>query len=123
MTPDEIQSALGQFTGTTAHHRWSPFARNMVLTDGAKFVADECGAYWLMDAIASHQLDPKVRAEEFQVWTFKRGAPHTLTVTDGDSDKPIVCQQIDYSDFPLEKITLWVEGDHVQKVILLPSEH
>ena len=40
-----------------------------VYTEGAKFVADAGGAYWLLDAIAiCQQLEPRVKAEEFQVW-------------------------------------------------------
>ena len=56
--------------------RWSPLFRQMVLTDGAKFVADNGGAhgaYWLMDAIASHQ--PKALRNEMlrdiQFWSCK----------------------------------------------------
>lgn len=40
-------------------------------TDGAKYVADEAGAYWLLDEIAINQTRPEIKAEEFQVWTLK----------------------------------------------------
>lgn len=125
MTKDAetIKAGLRNFTGTGQWYRWSPLFRNILLTDGSKYVADECGAYWLMDAIASHQIDPKAAREEFQVWTFKRGTPSTLTMTDGDSDAPVIQQEIGYTDFPLEEIQLWVEADPSGKVILLPSEH
>ena len=59
------QSQLAQFSGTDGYIRWSPLFPRMVLTDGAKFVADNggtSGAYWLMDAIASHQ--PKALKDE-----------------------------------------------------------
>jgi hypothetical protein len=123
MTIEEIKQNLSCFTGTAYHWSWSPLFRTMHLTDGTKYVADACGAYWLMDAIASHQVNPKVRGEEFQVWTFKRrgSSGWILTATD-DNGHEIARQDIGFSDFPLEEITLWVEGPINQRVILLPSE-
>lgn len=53
------EHALQQFTGT-AHESTATY------TEGAKFVADAGGAYWL-DTIAICQIEPRVRAEEFQV--------------------------------------------------------
>jgi hypothetical protein len=61
-------AALTQFTGT---ERWYRHAVNInvLFTDGAKYVADHAGAYWLLDEIALIQLyDNRVGAEEFQVW-------------------------------------------------------
>ena len=58
MPLQDKQSNLAQFTGTEAYHRWSPLFPRMVLTDGAMFVAKHggtSGAFWLMDAIVSHQ--------------------------------------------------------------------
>jgi hypothetical protein len=34
-------------------------------------MADEAGAYWLLDIIASYQTDAKIRREPFQVWELK----------------------------------------------------
>jgi hypothetical protein len=42
-----------------------------------------------------------------------------LTCTDGDSEVPIITQQIEWTDFPLPSIRLYVE----RGVLLLPSEH
>jgi hypothetical protein len=44
-------SNLDGFTGTEAYHPWSILFRKAVLTDGAKYLADKAGAYWLMDVI------------------------------------------------------------------------
>jgi hypothetical protein len=35
------------------------------------FLADNAGAHWVLDEIAISQTRPKVKAEEFQVWTLK----------------------------------------------------
>ncbi len=71
--PDQFQLDLRQFTGTTQRHRWSSLTK-LVCTDGAKYLADEAGAYWLLDAVASHQNAPVIqdsqRLQEFQIWTL-----------------------------------------------------
>ena len=134
MSLKDKQSQLDQFTGTDGYVRWSPLFRRMVLTDGAKFVADNGGgngAYWLMDAIASHQ--PKALKNEMlrdiQFWTLevkekdgRKSAVLTCRVDSGE--KPTITQKIEYTDFDLPKIDLWVEPlDENTYVILLPNEH
>ena len=42
---------LNNFSGTEHYYRITP---DTIITDGAKFVADKGGAYWLMTAIASY---------------------------------------------------------------------
>jgi len=71
----EIEAALPHFTGTEEYHRMRyPWLRkDLLLTDGAKYLADKAGliggtAYWLIDIIASHQLNHKVASEGFQTW-------------------------------------------------------
>jgi hypothetical protein len=63
-------TALCRFTGSEHWYRHS-LNHNVLYTDGAKYVADEGGAYWLLDEIALAQRYQKtVAAEEFQVWTM-----------------------------------------------------
>jgi hypothetical protein len=120
---------LNHFTGTQQWHRYNPILfRNVLLTDGAKYVADEAGAYWLMDAIASHQPEarqnPNLR--EFQLWRLKV-APDKTAILEclEDSDKlPTIIQTIELTDFPLGELKLYVcPADHVNQVIMLPSEY
>jgi hypothetical protein len=134
MSLKDKHSELDRFTGTEGYTRWSPLFRRMVLTDGAKFVANNGGAhgaYWLMDAIASHQ--PKALRNEMlrdiQFWTLevkeKNGSKSAVLTCRTDSgEKPVITQRIEYTDFDLPKIDLWVEPlDENTYVILLPSEH
>jgi hypothetical protein len=65
----ELRNGIAHFTGTDQWYRHSP--SRMLYTDGVRYVAERAGAYWLIDAIASHQLSPGVRREPFQVWTLK----------------------------------------------------
>lgn len=59
---------LKHFTGSQEWFR-HPLNRSVLFTEGAKYVADQAGAYWLLDEIAlAQQYVRTVRAEEFQVW-------------------------------------------------------
>jgi hypothetical protein len=114
------EADLAGFTGTGTWWR-HPLFRGFTYTDGVQYVAEKAGAYWLIDAILSHQIDPRAKAEEFQFWTLQRlpkgGA--TLTMTDGNTEDPIICQRIEYTDFPMDKIRLYLTDN----VLLLPSEY
>lgn len=116
---------LPYYTGTENYYRTS-ISNEIVYTDGVKYVADEAGAYWLIDAIVSHQLYRRVRREHFQVWKLQV-FPHPqnpksnaayLTCTDGD-DNQVTRQFVEYTDFPLKSITMFLTNN----VIMLPSEY
>jgi hypothetical protein len=96
--------------------------RSILFTDGAKYVADAGGAYWLLDEIALAQRSEKaVMAEEFQVWTLKvNAADHTavLTCEDGNNHE-VFRKAIPFTDFPVDAVTLWFANN----TIYLPSEH
>ena len=87
----------------------------------AKYVADQAGAYWLLDEIAIIQPhDKRVAAESFQVWKLIVRPDHTgvLTCEDGN-DNIVYTKQIEYTDFPVEGITLYFTNN----TILLPLEY
>jgi hypothetical protein len=121
------ESDLAQFTGTSQWYRWSILFRKCVLTDGTKYLAEQAGAYWLMDAIASHQPKALKNANlrDFQLWTLTVKNSKGLLECREDSDtKPIITQKIEHTDFPLEKINLYCNPlDETTRVIYLPSEH
>lgn len=131
-----IRNALPQFTGTQRwfrHPAGALVGTEVLYTEGAKYLADAAEAYWLLDLIVSYQKEAAVKAEDFQVWKFKRGGdadmatkerPHRATMTDGNGETPIVSQAIEYTDFPLPEIELWAIAEGPQRrVILLPSEY
>jgi len=104
---------LNHFTGTENYFR-HPFSK-VVYTDGVKYVADNAGAYWLIDAILSYR-----RTEPFQVWELKliQAGGAVLTMKE-DSGQPIlVTQEIPVTDFPMP-ISMWITGG----VLMLPSEY
>lgn len=127
--PKLTHTDLTQFTGTDIWFRHS-LARNVVYTEGVKYMADKAGAHWLVDKIATINAPygiEQVRAEPFQAWKLKvTGNTAILTATDGGKEgndpKEIYREEITYTDFPLDEIDLWVEVGECP-VILLPSEH
>ena len=123
------ESDLQQFTGTEHWYRHA-LVRNVTFTDGAKYVADHAGAYWLLDIIAIAQPHTAGLANEyFQAWrmTVNGDASAIVVCTDGN-DEELYRQAIRHTDFPLPEITLYccrdgVMGHGVDWVILLPSEY
>jgi len=119
-TPKLTQAELDQFTGSEHWYR-HPINRKVLFTDGAKYLAEKAGAYWLLDEIAIIQpYDKRVASEEFQVWklTVRENRTATLVCEDGN-DHVVYTQEIPFTDFPLDGITLWFTNN----VIYLPSEH
>lgn len=131
LTVEQLKSQLNHFTGTDRYYK---HLLGFQYTDGIKFLADNAEAYWLLDAIASYQptLLQNQRLRDFQLWLLVVGNEHefikpkegnktVLTCwedTPSPGVKPAVSQQIEYKDFPLPVITLYLEN----RVLLLPSE-
>ena len=113
-------SDLAQFTGSEQWYRHG-LVRKIRFTDGAKYVADTAGAYWLIDDIALGQTEPAIAGEEFQHWKLavdleKHSA--ILTCDDGN-DNIVFTKPIEFTDFPLAEIRFYCTDN----TILLPSEY
>lgn len=118
MTPDELQAGLGQFYCSEVYYEH--WLGRLVYTEGVKFLAENAGAYWLLDAIASYQPQPEVASEPFQIWTLVvKDRSGTLSMR-ADSNRPVlVSQEIEFTDFPLPEFKLWLTDG----VLILPSEY
>ena len=117
MTHALNQNDLAQFYGSENWYRHC-LVRSVLFTDGAKYVADAGGAYWLLDEPLPRSL--KVAAEAFQLWrlTVKADTTATLVCEDGNG-RAVYSKKIPFSDFPLAVISFYV----VNSTILLPSEY
>ena len=115
-----IQHIFDEFTGSEHWYRHG-LVPNIAFTDGAKYIADQAGAYWLLDEIAlAQRFDKKVAAEEFQVWklTVNPDSSAMLVCEDGN-DNMVFTKPIPFTDFPPEGVTFWFANND----IYLPSEH
>lgn len=114
------EADLAQFTGT---EQWYQHPLGILYTDGVRHVAQQGGAYWLIDAIASWQLEPDVRddsmLQEIQFWKLVVNEDRSAVLTcERDTDDVAVTQSIPLTDFPLRSIRLFLEDG----VLMLPSE-
>lgn len=119
-TVEEIYDALACFVGTFAYHIHQTGDLKLLLTDGCDFIKREAEAFWLFDSILAHQIDNTVRGLYHQVWRLKKQPEDgwQLTCEDGNGNL-FVEQKIQFSDFPLQEITIWV----IDGIALLPSEY
>ena len=110
---------LAQFTGSEHWYRHG-LVRNILFTDGAKYVADQGGANWLLDEIAiTQRLEEAVRAEEFQVWKLTVNPDRSARLAcENGNGRAVFEKPIPFTDYPVEGIELWFENS----TIYLPSE-
>lgn len=107
------------------------FGNKLIGTPGVVALAEERGAWWLLEAVASYQGRGKLRSDamlkDFQIWELTRkdgGA--VLTCKADTSIPPVVRQAIEYTDFfrddDEDTFKLYVELGDGQLVLMLPEE-
>ena len=129
-TKEEIEAGLAGFYGTEQYHRFSILFKNHVLTDGVKWLCENAGCYWLVEAIASHHVscmrDPKDMLQNMQFWTLKRNKTGrgAKLICERDTGDIAITQKIPYTDFPLPEIKLYCQrADEKTFVIMLVNEY
>jgi len=111
---------LSQFYGSENFYKVCIFSKGVV-TDGVKYFADEAGAYWFLDIVAT-EIEPLLVREEFIAITLRIEVGKAfITATDGN-DGDLFKKFIPFTDCP--------EGDYnffLQKaeriVLMLTSEY
>ncbi len=117
MTLESID--LRQFIGSETYYRhWS----GLLYTEGVQYLAEHGQAYWLIDAIASYQQqcmkDPMLKS--FQHWILKVNSDRSAQlICERDTDDIAFTQNIDFTDFPLDTVKLYL----VERVLMLTSEY
>jgi hypothetical protein len=110
---------LTQFSGTTSYYRIS---HKHLLTDGTKYLAEKAECFWMIDAIASHLSEIGTDDWFVQVRMTVESNRATMIYEDGNGGEH-ARQEIPYTDFPLNSITLYSCWDGEHWVIMLPSEY
>ena len=113
------KSDLSQFIGSGSFTKWSILSKS-VLTEGAKFVADRAGAYWLFDKI---DLSIMGSGENFVVCKISvEDTSANIKLEDGNG-QTIMSEWIRYTDFPLADLELWAIHNGSGYTHMLPSEY
>ena len=113
---------LEGFTGSEFYFRYT---RSMVITDGAAYLAKEGRCYWLLDVIASY-LSKIPATETFAVAVLRKNADSSAVfelVDDIPCRKRYARQVIEYTDFELPEIKLYVCRNEAGFVAMLTSEY
>ena len=111
--------ALAQFTGTEKHYRIS---RRHLLTDGTRYLAEKAACFWMMDAVASHLSEIGTK-DWFVLVRVNVTEGRAVMVYEDGNDHELARQEIPYTDFPLDAISLYACWDTQHWVIMLPSEY
>ena len=115
-------NANDQLSNHKATSGYYPYTSGLHITSGARHFAEDNGAYWFLDIIASYQQTlHKRQLDEFQVWKItknKTGSGARVSCEDGNEHE-LLHQRIKFTDFPHDEGTLWCANG----VIYLPSEH
>ena len=113
-------NTLAQFMGSEHFYRHS-LVREVIYTEGVKYVADAADAYWLLDEIAlAQRFEGSVKTEAFQVWELiaTPSGSGRLICSDGDG-KVAFERRIEWTDFPAPGVRLYFCNGCVH----LPSEY
>jgi hypothetical protein len=103
----------------------------ILITDGARKLAELCEAFWFIDVIASWQYEAaKIPDPDFQCWKIQMTGENecNITCSDGNADRRTM-QEIPFTDFPLpEGAELWAiptadENGRRVLVIMHPREY
>lgn len=119
---------LHDFYGTENWYTFNLFSKDL-LTDGTKYVAEECGAYWLFDEITAKCASVHNNAGwEFLVTTVtdNMNGGAELIFSDGNDQESY--QTIEFTDFPFDKfdeedLRIYSCWDRDHFVHMLPSEY
>ena len=119
---------------TRGLERWRhPLNRKLLFTPGVHYLAEEAGAHWLIDVIASWLPSSEFAAAarhdsrllDIQFWklTVKGDKSATLTAVADSGEPPFIRQAIEFTDFPLAEIDLYCVFGGTHSTLMLPSEY
>lgn len=117
----ELQAALRHFSGTEQYYKTGFKTK---CTDGVYFLAENAACYWLLDIIDSVAPFSDFAIAELTISKSENGRKGKVVIDNGHDKrtkeyKLFHMQDIEYTDFPLETIKLYVQDG----IILLPSEY
>jgi len=108
-SPTEIKNFISQCYGSDTPYIKHSLSKRLVFTASVSKIREMADCFWLVDLIASYQHT--LTKQPFQVWKFVCNTElhlGNMTCEDGNGNE-LVRQEIEYTDFPLDELTLWAE--------------
>lgn len=114
-----LANELKQFTGTLAYTKLNP---KSLLTDGALYLAETIGCYWLFDLFYSHLVTQNHHENFACLKMCVSNSSALVRITDGN-ELVLASEVIEYTDFLLDEIVLFACLNGECWVMMLPSEY
>lgn len=115
---DKLRRLLRGFYGGTDQWYRHGLNRNVLYTDGVQAFAENAGAYWFLDIVATELHGLQKREHALFISLDVRDSAATIRVTDGNTTT-LYTRAIEWTDCP--------EGDwtfyFIDGVIMLPCEY
>lgn len=125
---------LAHFHGTIQYHKSNMFTGDRLIhTDGVQYVAENGGAYWLLDLVASHYSSVAqwvVNCGGFATIILRKnksGRGARVRMGDGNGYEKTL-QMVGFTDFPFDsfennEFKMFIQNDGSRLVMMLPSEY
>ena len=125
MDKDQLLDELRTFYGTERYYR---YVRPLLVTDGVKFLADNAHCYWLLDMVWSYLPALRKSGDTFFVVVLTKDgveAPGAVLSIQDDvpPSKTYATQAVEFTDFPLDEIVLYLSATEDEFVLMLRSEY
>lgn len=106
-TADKLNAVMDQFYGGSDGRTRHPFNRKFIYTDGVKAVADEAGAYWLLDIVATEvaqicmrEWDQRENSMTFLRVLVTKGSTAKIWLERDTDDEVFWTRDLEFTDFP-----------------------
>jgi hypothetical protein len=116
MTDTQL-SQMGHFTGTEQYHSMGPIFKDIVITDGVKYIMDNGYSWFVIDSLCV--IVNKLRNHPFLTVQLKllRGDAGIMLITDGNENE-LYTQRYGFTDAEVEVKLFFTDN-----VMMLPSEY
>jgi hypothetical protein len=109
LTAQEFHVALENFTGSQNLYFRETSTGRIEYTDGIYFLQQN-GCLWMIDAIASYQTQEFKAVDDRQFWKLRVNTDRSAKLICDDGNGNVrVTQEIEFTDFPLSKLDIYVE--------------
>lgn len=116
-TQQKIKESLAYFYGSMEFHK---HPLGFIYTEGCHYLAEAAECYWLLDLVGSYL--PELKGQDFLSYKLTTNDSTGLVVIEDGNHNELARQEIPFTDFPLDEITIWAEWNGAYYTAMLPSE-